>query len=143
MAEKNNIPRIQNLSRRPRASKSDVSTEVIVEKLSELSEQVRDVKKNVEFIESLSVNSDKTLAVQAQQLAEHMRRTDALEQLVTINKEQLDNKDEKIFEEQKELLQKVTEVGTEVSKIKTFVIWGAGTVGFIITVVQFILKMAG
>lgn len=123
--------------------KKKVSADVIVEKLSKLSSQVSDVKKNVESIEALSINSDKTLAVQAQQLAEHMRRTDALEQLVHLNKEELDKKDEKIFEEQKELLSKVVEVGTEVSKIKTFVIWGAGAVGFIITVVQFILKVAG
>lgn len=123
--------------------KKKVSADVIVEKLSKLSSQVSDVKKNVESIEALSINSDKTLAVQAQQLAEHMRRTDALEQLVHLNKEELDQKDEKIFEEQKELLSKVVEVGTDVSKIKSFVVWGAGAVGFIITVVQFILKMAG
>lgn len=120
-----------------------VSNDVIVEKLSELSEHVKDIKKNVEAVEALSINSDKTLAVQAQQLAEHMRRTDALESLVKLNKEELERQDTKVFTEQKELLEKVTEVGTEVSKIKTFVIWGAGAVGFIITVVQFILKVTG
>jgi len=99
---RNNDPKIRNLSS---ARTNKVSNDVIVEKLSELSEQVKDVKKNVEAIETLAISSDKILAVQAQQLAEHMRRTDALEELVHLNKQELEAKDEKIFDEQKELLE--------------------------------------
>ena len=114
---------------------------MIVEKLSELSEQVKDVKRNVESIEALSINSDKTLAVQAQQLAEHMRRTDALEQLVQLNKEELDSKDEKIFGEQKELLGKVTEVSTQITNIKAFVAWSVAGIGLIASVAQVVIRL--
>ena len=134
----NNVTSIKKTVR-----KKNTPSDIIVEKLSELSCQVGDIKKNVESIEALSINSDKTLAVQAQQLAEHMRRTDALEGLVSLHKEQSDTKDDKIFDEQKQILVKVNEVGTEVSKIKTFVIWGAATVSFILGIAQFVLKVMG
>ena len=133
----NNGQKVRNLSTTKTAK---VSNDVIVEKLAELSEQVYDVKKNVEAIEALSVNSDKTLAVQATQLAEHMRRTDALEELVAINKKQLEEKDEKIFDEQKELLNKVTEVSTQISNIKTFVAWSVAGIGFIASVAQLVIR---
>lgn len=134
---KSNDPKIRNLSR---IKTPKVSNDVIVEKLSELSEQVKDVKKNVEAIESLAINSDKTLAVQAQQLAEHMRRTDALEELVHLNKQELEAKDEKIFDEQKELLNKVTEVSTQISNIKTFVAWSVAGIGFIASIAQVVIR---
>lgn len=121
-------------------NKTTISNDVIVEKLSELSEQVKDVKKNVESIEALSVNSDKILAVQAQQLAEHMRRTDALEQLVQMNKEELDKKDDKIFDEQKELLTKVSEVSAQISSIKNFVAWSVAGIGLIASVAQVVIR---
>lgn len=122
--------------------KKDVSKDVIVEKLSELSEHVKDVKKNVEAIEALAINSDKTLAVQAQQLAEHMRRTDALEELVHLNKQELEAKDEKIFDEQKELLDKVVEVSTQISNIKTFVAWSVAAIGVIASIAQVVIRFA-
>jgi hypothetical protein len=128
------------MSRKPKMNKTTISNDVIVEKLSELSEQVKDVKKNVESIEALSVNSDKILAVQAQQLAEHMRRTDALEQLVNIHKEELDKKDDKIFDEQKELLVKVGEVSAQISSIKNFVAWSVAGIGLIASVAQVVIR---
>jgi chromosome segregation ATPase len=134
---RNNDPKIRNLSS---ARTNKVSNDVIVEKLSELSEQVKDVKKNVEAIEALAISSDKILAVQAQQLAEHMRRTDALEELVHLNKQELEEKDEKIFDEQKELLNKVTEVSTQISNIKTFVAWSVAGIGFIASVAQLVIR---
>jgi cyclopropane fatty-acyl-phospholipid synthase-like methyltransferase len=134
---RNSDPKIRNLNS---ARTNKVSNDVIVEKLSELSEQVRDVKKNVEAIEALAINSDKTLAVQAQQLAEHMRRTDALEELVHLNKQQLEAKDEKIFDEQKELLNKVVEVSTQISNIKTFVAWTAAGIGVIASIAQVVIR---
>ena len=73
--KKGSTQRTQSVSRSRTSKilvKQEVSSDVIVEKLSELSEQVKDVKRNVESIEALSINSDKTLAVQAQQLAEHI-----------------------------------------------------------------------
>lgn len=144
MSERKTNTRLQSVSR-PRTNKvlvkQDVSADVIVEKLSELSEQVKDVKKNVESIEALAVNSDKTLAVQAQQLAEHMRRTDALEQLVQINKKELDVKDEKVFDEQKELLTKVSEVSTQISNIKNFVAWSVAGIGLIASVAQVVIRL--
>jgi hypothetical protein len=133
----NNGQKARNLSP---IKNSKVSNDVIVEKLSELSDQVFDVKKNVEAIEALSVNSDKILAVQATQLAEHMRRTGALEELVAINKKQLEEKDEKIFDEQKELLNKVTEVSTQISNIKTFVAWSVAGIGFIASIAQLVIR---
>ena len=134
---RNNDPKIRNLSS---ARTNKVSNDVIVEKLSELSEQVKDVKKNVEAIETLAISSDKILAVQAQQLAEHMRRTDALEELVHLNKQELEAKDEKIFDEQKELLEKVGEVSTQISNIKTFVAWSAAGIGLIASVAQLVIR---
>lgn len=134
---KSNDPKIRSLSR---TKTNKVSNDVIVEKLSELSEQVKDVKKNVEAIEALSINCDKTLAVQAQQLAEHMRRTDALEELVHLNKQELEAKDEKIFDEQRELLDKVTEVSTQISNIKTFVAWSVAAIGVIASVAQVVIR---
>ena len=118
-----------------------VSNDVIVEKLSELSEHIKDVKKNVEAVEALSVSSDKTLAVQAQQLAEHMRRTDALESLVKLNKEELERQDTKVFVEQKELLTKVSEVSTQISNIKTFVTWSVAGIGLIASVAQVVIRL--
>jgi hypothetical protein len=107
-----------------------------------LSDQVREVKKNVEAVEALAISSDKILAVQAQQLAEHMRRTDALEELVHLNKQELEGKDEKIFDEQKELLNKVTEVSTQISNIKTFVAWSVAGIGLIASVAQLVIRFA-
>gem|GEM_PF-4723878 len=142
--KKGSTQRTQSVSRSRTSKilvKQEVSSDVIVEKLSELSEQVKDVKRNVESIEALSINSDKTLAVQAQQLAEHMRRTDALEQLVQLNKEELDSKDEKIFGEQKELLGKVTEVSTQITNIKAFVAWSVAGIGLIASVAQVVIRL--
>lgn len=137
MFMKSNDQKIRSLSQ---AKTSKVSNEVIVEKLSELSEHVRDVKKNVEALEALAISSDKTLAVQAQQLAEHMRRTDALEELVHINKQQLEAKDDKIFDEQRELLDKVNEVSTQISNIKTFVAWSVAGIGLIASIAQLVIR---
>jgi cyclopropane fatty-acyl-phospholipid synthase-like methyltransferase len=142
MSEKKNNQRNVKSRTNKILVKKDVSKDVIVEKLSELSNHVKDVKKNVEAIEALAFNSDKTLAVQAQQLAEHMRRTDALEELVHLNKQELEAKDEKIFDEQKELLDKVTEVSTQISNIKTFVAWTAAGIGVAASIAQLIIKFA-
>jgi cyclopropane fatty-acyl-phospholipid synthase-like methyltransferase len=142
MSEKKNNQRNVKSRTNKILVKKDVSKDVIVEKLSELSSHVKDVKKNVEAIEALAFNSDKTLAVQAQQLAEHMRRTDALEELVHLNKQELEAKDEKIFDEQKELLDKVTEVSTQISNIKTFVAWTAAGIGVAASIAQLIIKFA-
>lgn len=120
--------------------KKSVSEELVVEKFSELSEQIKDVKKNVESVETLAISSDKTLAVQAQQLAEHMRRTDALEELVEINKKQLEKNDEKLFDEQKELIGKVTEVSVNITSIKNFVGWSVAGIGLVVSIVQLALK---
>jgi len=130
----------------PRTSKivvqqASVSNEVIVEKLSELSDHVKDIKKNVEAVEVLSINSDKTLAVQAQQLAEHMRRTDALENLVKLNKVELEHQDAQVFTEQKELLTKVSEVSTQISNIKNFVAWSVAGIGLIASVAQVVIRL--
>ena len=146
MAEKksNGSRKLQSVSS-PRTSRvlqqSSISNDVIVEKLSELSEHIKDVKKNVEAVEALSVSSDKTLAVQAQQLAEHMRRTDALESLVKLNKEELERQDVKVFVEQKELLTKVSEVSTQISNIKTFVTWSVAGIGLIASVAQVVIRL--
>jgi hypothetical protein len=129
----------------PKASRvlqqSSISDDVIVEKLSELSEHIKDVKKNVEAVEALSISSDKTLAVQAQQLAEHMRRTDAFESIVKLNKEELERQDTKVFVEQKELLTKVSEVSTQISNIKTFVTWSVAGIGLIASVAQVVIRL--
>lgn len=114
---------------------------MIVEKLSELSDHVKDIKKNVEAVEVLSINSDKTLAVQAQQLAEHMRRTDALENLVKLNKVELEHQDAQVFTEQKELLTKVSEVSTQISNIKNFVAWSVAGIGLIASVAQVVIRL--
>jgi len=147
MSEKKNNSnrRLQSVSS-PRASKivvqqTSISNDVIAEKLSELSEHIKDVKKNVEAVEALSISSDKTLAVQAQQLAEHMRRTDALESLVKLNKEELERQDAKVFVEQKELLTKVSEVSTQISNIKTFVTWSVAGIGLIASVAQVVIRL--
>lgn len=142
MSEKKNNQRNVKSRTNKILVKKDVSKDVIVEKLSELSEHVKDVKKNVEAIEALAINSDKTLAVQAQQLAEHMRRTDALEELVHLNKQELEAKDEKIFDEQKELLDKVVEVSTQISNIKTFVAWSVAAIGMIASIAQVVIRFA-
>jgi len=144
--KKNNSSRkLQSVSS-PRTSKivvqqASVSNEVIVEKLSELSDHVKDIKKNVEAVEVLSINSDKTLAVQAQQLAEHMRRTDALENLVKLNKVELEHQDAQVFTEQKELLTKVSEVSTQISNIKNFVAWSVAGIGLIASVAQVVIRL--
>lgn len=121
-------------------SRKTVPETLVIEKFSELSEQIKDVKRNVESVESLSINSDKILAVQAQQLAEHMRRTDALEELVEINKQELEKNDEKLFDEQKELLGKITEVSINITSIKNFVGWSVVGIGLVVSIVQLVLK---
>ena len=135
--------KLQSVSQRPSKivlKQAPISNEVIAEKISELSEHIKDVKKNVESIEVLSINSDKTLAVQAQQLAEHMRRTDALESIVKLNKEELERQDTKVFSEQKELLVKVNEVSLQISNIKTFITWSVAGIGLIASVAQVIIR---
>jgi hypothetical protein len=135
--------KLQSVSQRPSRivlKQAPISNEVIAEKISELSEHIKDVKKNVESIEVLSINSDKTLAVQAQQLAEHMRRTDALESIVKLNKEELERQDIKVFSEQKELLVKVNEVSLQISNIKTFITWSVAGIGLIASVAQVIIR---
>lgn len=131
-----NSPRVSRVLRQ-----SSISDDVIVEKLCELSDHIKDVKKNVEAVEALSISSDKTLAVQAQQLAEHMRRTDALENLVKVNKKELERQDVKVFTEQKELLAKVSEVSTQISNIKTFVTWSVAGIGLIASIAQVVIRL--
>ena len=70
-----------------------------------------------------------------------MRRTDALESLVKLNKEELERQDTKVFVEQKELLTKVSEVSTQISNIKTFVTWSVAGIGLIASVAQVVIRL--
>lgn len=109
-------------------------------KINEVIQDVTEIKETTSLISTHISEIQKTLAVQSTQLGEHMRRTDALEKLVSQNKQAMDINDFNAATRLTVLETSKTETEKHQHQLRKRDI---AIIGIVMGVIQLILKFVG